>query len=106
MLNREASQFSPEIGFTPDWFTRASGLPALTARLPPRAGDEGDAADPLEAAATSLHFESDDDTKRVRQLTADARNPSVYLTIAETADATTITDDSGETLTFHARRAP
>ena len=38
----------------------------------------------------------------MRQLTADARNPSVHLTIAETADATTITDDSGEALTFYA----
>ena len=24
MLNREASQFAPEIGFTPNWFTQAS----------------------------------------------------------------------------------
>jgi hypothetical protein len=38
----------------------------------------------------------------VRQLTADARNPSVHLTIVETADATTITDDSGEPQVFYA----
>jgi hypothetical protein len=97
MLNREASEFPPEIGFTPDWFTRASGGGSVPGGgRGRRAGSAGGSGDYIPS------FESDDDTKRVRQLTADARNPSVHLTIAETADTTTITDDSGEALTFYA----
>jgi len=99
VLDREASQFPPGIGFTPDWFTRAGGgAPAPTAGG--RGGRRGGSAGGSRGYIPS--FESEDDTKRVRQLTADARNPSVHLTIAETADATTITDDSGEALTFYA----
>ncbi len=102
MLNREASQFPPEIGFTPDWFTRASGGPRANGGASPPSGGRGRRGGSAGGGGFIPSFESDDDTKRVRQLTADARNPSVYLTIADTADATTITDDSGEALTFHA----
>jgi len=99
ILNREASQFPPGIGFTPDWFTNAGGgTPAPSGGG--RGGRRGGSAGGSRGYIPS--FESEDDTKRVRQLTADARNPSVHLTIAETADATTITDDSGEALTFYA----
>jgi hypothetical protein len=99
VLNRDASQFPPGIGFTPDWFTRANGgapAPSGGGRGGRRGGSTGGNRGYIPS------FESEDDTKRVRQLTADARNPSVHLTIAETADATTITDDSGEALTFYA----
>src|SRR5262245_59300613 len=106
ILNREASQFPPEMGFTPDWFTSANGgaragggasAPSGGGRGGRRGGSAGGSGRGYMAT-----FESEEDTKRVRQLTADARNPTVHLTIAETADATTITDDSGEALTFYA----
>jgi hypothetical protein len=96
ILNREASQFPPEIGFTPDWFTRASGGASVPGGGRGRRGGSAGGG-----GGYIPSFESDDDTKRVRQLTADARNPSVHLTIAESADTTTITDDSGEALTFY-----
>lgn len=97
MLNREASQFPPGIGFTPDWFARgASGGASVPGGGRGRRGGSGGGGGYIPS------FESDDDTKRVRQLTADARNPTVHLTIAETVDTTTITDDSGEALTFYA----
>jgi len=103
LLNREASQFPPEIGFTPEWFTRASGGTRPGGGAVPSGGGRGGRRGGSTAGGDYRPtFESDDDTKRVRQLTADARNPSVHLTIAETADTTTITDDSGETLTFYA----
>lgn len=95
MLNREASQFPPEIGFTPNWFTQASRGAADPSGGRGRRGGSGSGG-----GGYIPSIESEEDTKRVRQLTADARNPSVHLTIAETADATTITDDSGEALTF------
>jgi hypothetical protein len=94
MLNREASQFAPEIGFTPNWFTQAS----RAAADPGGGGGRGRRGGGGSGYIPSI--ESEEDTKRTRQLTADARNPSVHLTIAETADAITITDDSGEALTF------
>src|SRR5215468_4580501 len=102
VLNRDASQFPPGIGFTPDWFTRGSG----GASAPGGGGGGGRGGRRSGSGGGSRgyipSFESDDDTKRVRQLTADARNPSVHLTIAETVDSTTITDDSGAALTFYA----
>src|SRR5262245_15748158 len=106
ILNREASQFPPEMGFTPDWFTNANGgaragggasAPSGGGRGGRRGGSAGGSGRGYMAT-----FEGEEDTKRVGQLTADARNPTVHLTIAETADATTITDDSGEALTFYA----
>src|SRR5262245_4939387 len=96
MLNREASEFPPEIGFTPNWFTQASRGASNPGGGRGRRGGSGGGG-----GGFTPSFESDEDTKRVRQLTADARNPPVHLTIAETADATTITDDSGEALTFY-----
>ena len=99
LLNRDASQFPPEIGFTPDWFTQASRGAANPGGGGGGRGRRGGSGDGGRAYSPSM--ESDEDTKRVRQLTADARNPSVHLTIAETADATIITDDSGEALTFY-----
>jgi hypothetical protein len=89
MLNREASQFPPEIGFTPNWFTQASRGAADPSGGRGRRGGSGGGG-----GGYIPSIESEEDTKRMRQLTADARNPSVHLTIAETADATTITDDS------------
>ena len=105
LLNRDASQFPPEMGFTPDWFTNAGGgaRGGGGASVPSgggRGGRRGGSTAP--GGGYRGTFESDDDTKRVRQLTADARNPSLHLTIAETADSTTITDDSGQALTFYA----
>jgi len=106
ILNREASQFPPEMGFTPDWFTNANGgtragggasAPSGGGRGGRRGGSPGGSGRGYVGS-----FESEDDTKRMKQLTADARNPTVHLTIAETAGATTITDDSGEALTFYA----
>src|SRR5207237_245566 len=45
--------------------------------------------------------ESEDDAKRLQQLTAEVRKPSAFLTIVETPTAVTITDDRGQSRTFH-----
>jgi hypothetical protein len=105
ILNRDASQFPPEMGFTPDWFTNGnSATGAGGGASAPSGGGRGGRRSGSAGGSGRGYigtFESDDDTKRMKQLTADARNPTVHLTIAETADATTITDDSGEALTFY-----
>jgi hypothetical protein len=102
-LNRGLSQFPPEIGFTPDW-VKSTGT-ASPGSSPPsggrgRRGGGGGSSGGGRSFAPVL--ESEDDAKRMQQLTADARNPSMYLTIVETGTTTTITDDSGEALTFYA----
>jgi hypothetical protein len=53
------------------------------------------------AGAFTARRESEEDAKRVQQLTAEARNPSAHLTIVETSTAITITDDRGQSRTFH-----
>ncbi len=80
-LNRELSQFPREIGFGVDW------LPA---------GGAGSSA-----GVPTARPESTDDAKRVLQLTAEVRNPSAHLTIVETSTAVTITNDRGQSRTFH-----
>src|SRR5262245_55738201 len=105
ILNREARQFQPVVGFTPDWFTNANwGARAGGGASAPSGGGRGRRGWSASGSGRGYigTFESEDDTKRVKQLTADARNPTVHLTIAETAGATTITDDSGEALTYYA----
>src|SRR2546426_687159 len=53
------------------------------------------------AGGFTARRESEDDAKRVHQLTAEARNPSAHLTIVETSTAVTITDDRGQSRPFH-----
>jgi hypothetical protein len=81
-LNRQLSQFPPEIGFNVDW---ASGGASV-----------GGGGRPLAAQS-----ESAEDAKRLQQLTAEVRNPSTHLTVVETPTAVTITDDRGQSRTFH-----
>jgi hypothetical protein len=49
----------------------------------------------------STRPESEDDAKRVQQMTAEVRNPSAHLSIVDTPTAITITDDRGQSRTFH-----
>jgi hypothetical protein len=96
-LNRELSQFPREIGFGVDWLsTAASGQEPTTNGGRGRRGPGGG-----RAGAFPARSESADDAKRAQQLTAEVRKPSAYLTIAETQNAVTITDDQGQSRTFH-----
>lgn len=81
-LNRELSQLPREIGFGVDWGS-AGGF-----------GGGG-------AGAFTARPKSEDDAKRVQQLTAEAGNPSAHLTIVETPTSVAITDDRGQSRTFH-----
>src|SRR5947209_7848803 len=98
-LNRELSEFPREIGFGADWLA-----PARSAADPPSTGggrghrgsSGGGGSGPF-----STRPESADDAKRVQQLTAEVRSPSVHLSIADTPAAVTITDDRARSRTFH-----
>jgi hypothetical protein len=54
----------------------------------------------------SQRGESQEEAERLRQLTAEVREPSVNLTIVDTPAAVTITDDSGRSRTFHPTGKP
>src|SRR5713226_677877 len=76
-LNRELSQFPSEIGFDVDWLsTGGSGLDSTVGRGRGRRGSSGGGG-----GAFTSRRESEDDAKRVQQLTAEVRNPSGHLTI-------------------------
>jgi hypothetical protein len=96
-LNGALSESPGEIGFAVDWMPTGgtdpdSGGGSGKGRRGSRRGGAG---------GFTARRESEDDSKRVRQLTAEARNPSAHLTIVETSTAITITDDRGQSRTFH-----
>lgn len=93
-LNRELSQFPREIGFGVAWLPAGGASTASGGRS--RGGSGGG-----ETGAFPARSESEDDAKRVQQLTAEVRNPSAHLTITETPTAVTITDDRPQSRTFH-----
>jgi hypothetical protein len=96
-LNRELSEFPREIGFGADWLSAARSAPdAPASGGRGRRGSSGGGSGPFTAKP-----QSEDDAKRVQQLTAEVRNPSAHLSIVETPTAVTITDDRGQSRTFH-----
>jgi hypothetical protein len=96
-LNRELSQFPREIGFGTDWLpAEGSGQNSTASGGRGRRGSGGGGS-----GAFSARRESEDDAKRLQQLTAEVRNPSAHLTIVETPTAVGITDDRGQSRTFH-----
>ena len=92
-LNRELSQLPSDIGFgfVP---SGVSGADSTGGGERGRGGSGG-------AAGFPLRRESEDDARRVHQLTAEERNPPAHLTIVESPSAVTITDDRGRSRTFH-----
>jgi hypothetical protein len=96
-LNRELSQFPREIGFGTDWLPNAgSGQNSSAGGGRGRRGSGGGGA-----GAFTGRRESEDDAKRLQQLTSEVRNPSAHLTIVETPTAVSVTDDRGKARTFH-----
>jgi hypothetical protein len=95
-LSRELSQFPREVGFGVDWLSPgAAGRDSRESGGGGQSGSGGGGTDPFTARR-----ESEDDARRLRQLTAEVRNPSTHLTIIETSTALTITDDRGLARTF------
>jgi len=95
-LNRELSQFPREVGFGADWMSTGGSGPDSTA-----GGGRGRRGSGGGSGAFTARPESEDDAKRVQQLTAEVRSPSSHLTIGETSTAVTITDDRGQSRTIH-----
>lgn len=97
-LNRALSASPQEIGFDADWM-KSSGSDASPSSSGGRGrrGSSGSTA----SGAFSARPESAEDASRVRQLTAEVRNPTAHLTIAQAPGVISLTDDQGRARTFH-----
>ena len=95
-LDRSASQFPSEVGFAAEWLSagRSGGESSGGGRR--GSGGAGGAT-----GTFAMPRVSEDDAKRVQELTAEVRNPAARLTIVDTPAAVTITDDRGRSRTFH-----
>lgn len=95
-LDREQSQLPREVGFNIDWGPVGGVEPGGSAGGG-RGGRGGGGSSP---ARFSARRESQEDSKRLQQLTAEVREPSAHLTIVETPATVTITNDRGQSRTF------
>ena len=94
-LDRDLSQFPAEVGFGVPWVS-TGGTGTDTTGGGDRRGLSGRVPERL-----SIPLQSQDDASRVRQLTDEVSSPPAHLTIVQTPDQITITDDRGRARTFH-----
>jgi len=103
-LNRALSQIPRDVGFNLEALSPAGGARPGTGgatggggrgRRGSSGGGGGVTGDPYRGRPQSA-----DDASRVRQLTAEVRNPSAHLTITESQGAVTIAGDRGQPRTF------
>src|SRR5579872_4942095 len=97
-LNKSASEFPPEPGFTADWITQGttpdsgSGGGARGGRRGGGGGSAGPGPAPVRESAA--------DAARIRLFNIELRNPAPSLKFVDTPDAVTLTD-AGGSRTFH-----
>jgi len=99
VLNRDQSQLSHEVGFNPDWLMAGrtgrggeSGGGGGRGRRGSSGGDPGGYSAPRE---------SEDDAKRLQQLSTEAKTPPAHLTIVDTRGTVTITNARDVSRTYH-----
>ncbi|MEP7306853.1 MAG: hypothetical protein ABJA98_15165 [Acidobacteriota bacterium] len=107
-LNRELSEFPKEVAFgidttdgdTPPSGRQSGGNQGAGGR---RGGGRSKAAGSGGGAGFSIQSvrESEEDVNKIKELIADARNPSTILTISQTDTAVVITDWQDRTRAFH-----
>ena len=97
-LNRALSQIPRDVGFN------VEGLPAPGGAQPATGGGGRGRRGSSSGGVTGDPFrgrpQSADDASRVRQLTAEVRNPPAHLSVVEAQGAITISDDRGHPRTF------
>ncbi len=101
-LNRSASNIPREIGFNAPWLQAQPSGGGDTTPASGRGGRRGSGGGGRSAGpAFSPPRESYDDARRVQFLTGEARNPATRLTIVDTPDAITITNEFGQSRALH-----
>ena len=94
VLNRSQSQIDKEIGFNPAWMVAGT-------RSGERESGRGEGGGRSRQGAFPVPRESEEDAKRVQQLSAEARTPSPHLTIVDSRGTVTITDANDISRTLH-----
>src|SRR5688572_26701251 len=94
VLNRNQSQVDKQIGFNPAWL-------AAGTRGAERESGRGEGSGRGRQSSFAVPRESEEDAKRVQQLSAEARMPSPHLTIIDSRGTVTITDADDVSRTFH-----
>jgi hypothetical protein len=104
-LDRSASEFPREVGFNVSWMPTASTEEPGSGAGAPSSGRgrrESSGTDNNRRNAPSFaHPESYEDAQRLQLLTAEVRTPPSRLTIVDAADAVTVTNELGQSRTFH-----
>ena len=97
MIDRDASEFPREVGFPADF------LPGPEPAGGADGGRRGSRGVGGQRTPQALRPQGDDydSAQRRDRLTSEVRTPSVRLTIEDTPDAVTFTDDRGAQRTFH-----
>lgn len=101
-LNRSKSEFPKELGFTIEAFAppEPGAQPAASGGGRGGRGQRSTGGRSLGTPFGGLR-ESAEDAHRRQQLTDEARNPPLRLTIADNLSAVVITDDRGQSRTLH-----
>ena len=94
VLNRSQSQIDKEVGFNPAWMVAGT-------RSAERESGRGEGGGRGRQGGFAVPRESEEDAKRVQQLSAEARMPSPHLTIVDSRGTVTITDADDVARTFH-----
>ena len=97
VLNRNQSQVDKEIGFNPAWL--AAGTRSAERESGAGRGRRGSGGG--QQGGFAVPRESEEDAKRVQQLSAEARTPSPHLTIIDSRGTVTITDADDVARTLH-----
>lgn len=92
-FDRDASQIPREIGFAADFVPPPDS--------PPQGGRGGRRSATAPDQALRPRGDSYEDAQRRQRLTDAVRNPPVRVTIADTPDTVTISDDKGDSRAFH-----
>ena len=96
VLNRDQSQVDKEIGFIPAWLAAGTRSAERESGGRGRRGSGGG-----QQGGYGVPRESEEDAKRVQQLSAEARIPSPHLTIIDSRGTVTVTDADDVSRTLH-----
>lgn len=111
-LNGGNSDMPAEVGFDPDWQDtepksgRRSGGGGGGRSSGGGGGRGGGRSSGSSGGSSSIgaiapRFESEEDSRKIRELVAEVKNPPASMTIIQTDAAITIADANGRTRTFH-----
>jgi hypothetical protein len=103
-LNRSLSEFRSDIGFNVNWLPTPGGdgqSSGASAGGRGRRGSTGGGGSRGPAPPFSGRRESSEEARRLQLLTAEVRNPPARLTVVDTPAAVTMTNELGQSRTFH-----